>query len=60
MSRTKTIHIHGGGDTIEVEVVKGGGHINAELVINVDQQETEASLTDSERRELIRALGGRL
>lgn len=63
---SRTIHIHGGGDMIEVElgpISETGVHaahgVQAELVINVGQQEIEASLTDGERRELIRALGGR-
>ena len=54
----KTIYVNNGGDEIDVDMWPGG--LQAELTITVDGVEVNVSLADSERRELIRALGGRL
>jgi hypothetical protein len=58
---TATIHIADGDAQIEVEPSPlPVSHNVATLIVTVDGDEIELTLGESERRELVKALGGRL
>jgi len=57
--RHATIHIHDGGDATEVEPNPAPARHNVlSLIVTVGDTEVDATLTEIERRELIKALGG--